>query len=134
MVRRKSILNKTLDLALRISPRLKRSLVRIWYELMSALDKEELLVYMNFGYVDLNPDAKEIELRDGDEKNRYCIQMYHHVAGSIDLKGLDVLEVGCGRGGGASYIMRYLKPKSMTGVAIDETLSRICRHTRHRSL
>jgi len=71
MVRRKSILNKTLDLALRISPRLKRSLVRIWYELMSALDKEELLVYMNFGYVDLNPDAKEIELRDGDEKNRY---------------------------------------------------------------
>ncbi|MFL5587522.1 MAG: class I SAM-dependent methyltransferase [Ktedonobacteraceae bacterium] len=127
MVRRKSILNKTLDLALRISPRLKRSLVRIWYELMSALDKEELLVYMNFGYIDLNPDAKEIELRDGDEKNRYCIQMYHHVAGSIDLKGLDVLEVGCGRGGGASYIMRYLKPKSMTGVDIAEKAIAFCK-------
>ena len=127
MVRRKSILNKTLDLALRISPGLKRSLVRIWYELMSALDKEELLVYMNFGYVDLNPDAKEIELRDGDEKNRYCIQMYHHVAGSIDLKGLDVLEVGCGRGGGASYIMRYLKPKTMTGVDIAEKAIAFCK-------
>lgn len=118
MIRRKSMLNKTLDLTLHISPQLKRSLVRIWYDLMSALDKEELLIYMNFGYVDLNPDAREIELKDEDEKNRYCIQMYHHVAGAIDLKSLDVLEVGCGRGGGASYIMRYLKPKSVTGVDI----------------
>src|SRR6266516_7375220 len=132
MVTRKSMLNKTLDLTLSISPQLKRSLVRIWYELMSALDKEELLVYMNFGYVDLNPGAKELELRDEDEKSRYCIQMYHHVAGSIDLKGLDVLEVGCGRGGGASYIMRYLKPKSMTGVDIAEKAIAFC--NRHYSM
>jgi ubiquinone/menaquinone biosynthesis C-methylase UbiE len=127
MVRRKSLLNKTLDLALGISPELKRSLVRIWYELMSALDKEELLIYMNFGYVDLNPQAQEIEPRDEDEKGRYCIQFYHHVVGSIDLRGLDVLEVGCGRGGGASYIMRYLKPKSMMGVDISEKAIAFCK-------
>src|SRR5437016_14665802 len=50
-----------------------------------------------------------------------------YVAGSIDLKGLDVLEVGCGRGGGASYIMRYLKPKSMTGVDIAEKAIAFCK-------
>jgi ubiquinone/menaquinone biosynthesis C-methylase UbiE len=126
MVRRKSTLNKALDLTLSISPELKRFLVRIWYQLMSALDKEELMIYMNFGYVDLSPDAKDIELKAVDEKNRYCIQLYHHVADSVDLKGLDVLEVGCGRGGGASYIVRYLKPKSMTGVDISEKAIAFC--------
>ena len=29
---------------------------------------------------------------------------------------LDLIEVGCGRGGGASYITRYLKPKSYIGI------------------
>ena len=34
------------------------------------------------------------------------------------LKDKDVLEVGCGRGGGASYIARYVRPKKMVGVDI----------------
>src|SRR5438105_963866 len=127
MVGGKSKLNKTLDLARSISAELKRLLGRMWYQLVSVLDKEELLIYMNFGYVDLDPHAQEIELRDEDEKSRYCIQFYHHVAGSIDLRGLDVLEVGCGRGGGASYIMRYLKPKSMMGVDISEKAVAFCK-------
>jgi ubiquinone/menaquinone biosynthesis C-methylase UbiE len=44
------------------------------------------------------------------------IQLYHHVATAMDLEGKDVLEVGSGRGGGSSYIKRYLKPKTMTGI------------------
>jgi ubiquinone/menaquinone biosynthesis C-methylase UbiE len=84
------------------------------------------MVFMNYGYADFTHSAVEIKLQERDEVNRYCTQLYRHVIGSIDLKGLDVLEVGSGRGGGASYIMRYLQPKSMTGVDIAEKAVAFC--------
>ena len=51
-----------------------------------------------------------------DEPDRYHIQLYHHVAGAVDLHGKDVLEVGSGRGGGSAYICRTMRPKSVTGM------------------
>jgi len=90
---------------------------------------------MNLGYAPLDPDAERILLSDLDAINCHCIQMYHHVAGAIDLRGLDVLEVGSGRGGGASYIMRYLKPKSLTGIDISKKAVTFCnRHHRVEGL
>jgi ubiquinone/menaquinone biosynthesis C-methylase UbiE len=115
------------ELACGISPGMRRFLEKSMYQWWSALDKEAVMVYMNFGYADLNADAPVLELRAEDEMHRYCIQLYQHVAGAIDLKGLDVLEVGCGRGGGASYIMRYLKPKSMIGVDISDKAIAFCK-------
>ena len=38
------------------------------------------------------------------------------MASGVDLRGRDVLEIGCGRGGGASYVARYLGPRSVTGM------------------
>ena len=50
-----------------------------------------------------------------DETDRYCIQLYHRVASAVDLAGREVLEVGSGRGGGASFIARYHRPARITG-------------------
>jgi ubiquinone/menaquinone biosynthesis C-methylase UbiE len=91
------------------------------------MDKEGHMIYMNFGYARLEPNAEKIQLKETDEMDRYCIQLYHHVVGSINLHGLDVLEVGCGRGGGTSYVMRYLKPKSITGIDISEKSITFCK-------
>ena len=44
--------------------------------------------------------------------------LYHHVATSVDLAGKDVLEVSCGRGGGASYTDGYLPVRDNT-ISID---------------
>jgi len=74
-----------------------------------------MAVFMNYGFSHLNGDTP-IPLAEEDEPNRYSIQLYHHVATGADLRGKDVLEVGCGRGGGGSYIMRYLKPNSYIGL------------------
>ncbi len=117
---------KLLDLVYRICPAIGRTTVRLWYQYMTRLDKKAEMVFMNYGYVDLNPDASELSLQADDESNRYCIQLYHHVAGAVDLKGRDVLEVGCGRGGGASYIARCLGPRSMTGVDVAEAAVDFC--------
>jgi len=110
---RKSALHKFFDLVCIISPRLKRSVWRILYQYVTGLDKEAQVIFMNYGYAS---ESEKIKLRKIDEKNRYCIQLYHHVASAINLKDKDLLEVGCGRGGGSYYIVRYFKPSSMTGV------------------
>jgi len=84
---------------------------KIWYSYISGLDKKGEVTFLNYGYA----YDKDIELEKEDEINRYSAQLYHHVVGSVVLKGLDVLEVGCGRGG-TSYIIRYFEPKSLKGL------------------
>jgi ubiquinone/menaquinone biosynthesis C-methylase UbiE len=93
----------------------RKPLWKIWHRWLSNHDKFGLAVFMNYGFSHLNGDAP-IPLSEEDEPNRYSIQLYHHVATGIDIQGKDVLEVGCGRGGGGSYIMRYLKPNSYVGL------------------
>lgn len=101
-------------------------MIRMWYQTLVVLDRGREITFMNYGYADLDPNANEITLNDGEQANRFCIQLYHHVAGAIDLTGKDVLEVGSGRGGGASYIARHLKPRSMVGIDLSEKAVEFC--------
>ena len=71
---------------------------------------------MNYGFAPLTPTGEPLHLEPADEPDRYCIQLYAHVLNGVDVEGADVLEVGSGRGGGASWISRYLGPSSTTGV------------------
>lgn len=85
---------------------------------------------MNYGYQTLSSAAKEPHLAPQDAPHRYAIQLYHHVVDSVALSGLRVLEVGSGRGGGASYIKRYFTPCLMVGVDYATSTVRFCA-TRH---
>lgn len=99
---------------------------RIFYNLISNLDRDEQLVFMNYGYISFDLNHKPLELRPEDENFRYQIQMYHHIASAADWTGLDGLEVGSGRGGGASYIKRHFGPKSMIGVDLSDKAVIFC--------
>jgi len=44
-----------------------------------------------------------------------------------NLSGLNVLEVGSGRGGGLSYISNYLSPANCIGVDFSENQVRFCK-------
>lgn len=92
---------------------------------MIKYDKDVTANYMNYGYQGLNGDPV-LELTEDDEKDRYCIQLYDHVVHRADLLNKEVLEVGSGRGGGASYIARYYKPKSFTGLDISASIIEFC--------
>ena len=78
---------------------------------------------MNFGFFSEN---LHLDLETQDEVERYPIHLYHHVASQVDLDGKKVLEVGSGRGGGASYIARYLSPNHVTGIDISATAVELC--------
>src|SRR5258707_1459934 len=121
------MLRRTFDVAARVSPQFRRFMMKSWYETLVVLDRERDITFMNYGYSGLDNSTSEISINDGEQANRYCIQLYHHVAAAIDLSGKDVVEVGSGRGGGASYIARYFRPRSMKGIAFSKKAIEFCR-------
>jgi fatty-acid O-methyltransferase len=83
------------------------------------------VVFMNWAYETDPPMG--IPLDPSDEADRYPIQLYHATATQSDVTGKRVLEVGCGRGGGASYLTRTLKPASYTGLDLNASGIDFCR-------
>jgi len=81
--------------------------------------------FMNYGF-DYNDKNDEPYLTEEDEQYRYCIQLYHHTVEKLDIKDKTVLEVGSGRGGGTSYIARYLSPKKITGLDYSKNAITLC--------
>jgi len=82
---------------------------------------------MNYGFAHGQGEVAGLELDSADEPFRYPIQLYHHVVQSIALEGKDVLEVGCGRGGGAAFLARYHRPGTLLGVDLSSEAIAWCR-------
>jgi SAM-dependent methyltransferase len=95
-------------------PMFRHRLWRWWYDALARHDGPGELLLMNFGYAPA--DGQEIALDPAEEPYRYPLQLYRHVASRLDLGGKDVLEIGCGRGGGTAYLARWLGPRSVLGV------------------
>jgi hypothetical protein len=106
-------------------PAFRRRVVRYWYDVVALIDSAGEVRFMNYGYVD--PHATDrIGLHPAEEANRYQIQLYHRVASQVDLRHLQVLEVGSGRGGGAAYICAHLHPQLLIGVDISSQAIQFC--------
>lgn len=96
---------------------LKKPLWRLWHNWIISWERQDVVLrFMNYGYAPMEGDPETIDLYPQDEQERFGAQLYHFAVSHTDISGKDVLEVGCGRGGGASYIARYLKPKSYVGM------------------
>ncbi|OLO99297.1 SAM-dependent methyltransferase [Mycolicibacterium porcinum] len=84
------------------------------------------VVFFNYGYEE--EPAMGIPLEPSDEPNRYSIQLYHKTATQAGgLSGQRVLEVGCGHGGGASYLARTLQPATYVGLDLNPTGIEFCK-------
>ena len=103
--------------------KLKNVFFKFWYWYLNSIDKNDEVLFMNYGY---SKDNHKIELKEIDEKNRYSIQLYHLVATGANIEGKNILEVGCGRGGGLSYINRYMSPNLVTGVDLNKKTINFC--------
>jgi ubiquinone/menaquinone biosynthesis C-methylase UbiE len=114
------VLTKIFIFLLGLSPDIKRTLWRWWYQFLVNYNQQPDWKFMNYGFVPLEPDISELKLTEEDENDRYFIQLYDHVATAVNLKGKQVLEVGSGRGGGAAYVARYLEPDRLIGVDFSE--------------
>jgi SAM-dependent methyltransferase len=95
-----------------------------YYPFITRISGDDL-VFMNLGYEEDPPMALPLEA--SDEPNRFPIQLYHRTATQVDLKGKEVLEVSCGHGGGASYLVRTLAPASYIGLDLNSAGVDSCR-------
>ena len=109
-----------------LSPLLKGPLWKIWHRYIHSKDKTLGIKFLNYGYVELDYSKQLLDLQSEDEAERTCIQMYNQVIRGIDLNGKTVLEVGCGRGGGAEYLTKYKHPKSYLAADISPKVIMFC--------
>jgi SAM-dependent methyltransferase len=107
----------------------KRLLWRAWYQFLAARYPHPRWTFMNYGY--RAPDAPSAQpplpLESADEDNRSCIQLYDLVARGAPVAGRELLEVGCGRGGGADYAARKLDPRRVVAVDLSPRAVALCR-------
>ena len=97
------------------------------HRFFNSMDRGLTISFLNYGFADTDRDAPRLELRPEDEPDRYGIQLYRRVVSTVPLAGRDVLEVSCGRGGGASYLVRYLQPRSCVGLDQSPETTELCR-------
>jgi SAM-dependent methyltransferase len=110
-----------------LGPRLRVLALRPWYEILSSLDRDGEVRFMNYGYQSpIGPIA--LSLHPEDEPDRYCIQLYNRLISNVDLKDRRILEVGCGRGGGTYFFARYFGPAQATGIDITHRAIRFCQN------
>ena len=99
---------------------------KVFYEFVGKVTGHGTDVgFMNYGF-DYDTSDDEPALLERDEKERYPAQLYHEVATQIDLNGKALLDIGSGRGGGASYMHRYLGPSNTTGMDLAQSAVNFC--------
>ncbi|OBJ34433.1 phthiotriol/phenolphthiotriol dimycocerosates methyltransferase [Mycobacterium colombiense] len=106
------------------------TLSRYWYPFATRYSSTDDLVFLSWGYEEDPPMA--LPLAKSDELDRYFIQLYHRVATQVHLTDKRVLEVSCGHGGGASYLVRTLAPASYTGLDLNSAGIDFCRRKHQR--
>jgi len=110
-------------------PSVRKAIWQLWYPFLTRRLRGEEVLFLNYAFETDPPVGLKLEAED--EPDRACIQLYHHVASQMDLRGKEVLEVSCGHGGGASWITRTLQPASYTGLDLNPTGIAFCTQ-RHR--
>ena len=95
------------------SPRLRRLLWRWWYGRLARRFDQRDWTFMNYGYAS-PAGAPPLALDAADEPDRLCIQLYARTVSNVTLAGREVIEVGSGRGGGASWLARTHRPAAYT--------------------
>jgi ubiquinone/menaquinone biosynthesis C-methylase UbiE len=105
---------------------------RVIYGLANRRAADPGSAFMNYGYAPLD----EVDGNGGggtrpsvasDDPERFGIALYDAVARGADLVGRDVLEVGCGRGGGTAFVFDQHRPRSMAGVDLSQRAIVRCR-------
>ncbi len=112
-------------------PFLKKPFARAFYDAAARrfnLDNGWFRL-MNYGYASHNPSDFQVQLDLWDQEEfKFSWQLVYETVKNGRLAGKDVLVVGCGRGGDAYFIKRYMNARKVIGVDLSEAAIGICLH------
>ena len=63
----------------------RKAIWRLWYPFLTRRLRGEEILFLNYAFETDPPMG--LPLPPADEPNRACIQLYHHVATQVDLRG-----------------------------------------------
>ncbi len=95
------------------SPESRNEQARRFYTAAGTISTD--FSFMNYGFAPLSA-----ELSGSTEPEKYCLQLYRQLIGNTALRGKRVVEVSCGRGGGAAHVAATFQPASYLGIDISE--------------
>ncbi len=116
----------------RLCPFVAKTAVRSTYQVVSHFSPDNIK-FLNYGYARVDDSEKPLVLLPEDEPDRHSIQLYNAAVGDTLLEGKDVIEIGCGRGGGASFVARYFKPRKIVGLDLAQKAITFCERQHHVS-
>jgi SAM-dependent methyltransferase len=91
-----------------------------WYKQINEKKHQTLenkySIFINYGYIPTNTPQSSIFPVDESVFNYQFVKLFLEVIGKNDLNGMDVLEVGCGRGGNLKTALKFFAPKSLVGL------------------
>lgn len=110
----------------------RKPLWRLVHALLTRFDRDRATTFLNYGFAYPDGELPDLALSPTELKDRHAIQMYHRVTRSAALNGARVLEVGCGRGGGAAFLTRRHGPAEYVAMDISASTVAMCNRM-HRS-
>ena len=106
---------------------------RNFYNILCWMFPQDEWKTMNYGYAVESETGHTIVLSPEEETERFSYQLYHFMATGFkknaNLNGLNMVEVGSGRGGGLAYIVKNLKPLKAIGVDYSQQQVNFCQRT-----
>lgn len=116
-------------------PGLRRLAYRTFFQVLARRSQDAAWwTCMNYGYAPCGcpPGDAPMPPRAGPEEAEHTsLQLYDHVVAAVPLAGREVLEVSCGRGGGAAFLCRRHGAARVTGLDVAEAAIAFCRRV-HR--
>jgi len=105
---------------------------KMWYNFLSgewAPSVNRNWAFLNYAFEPSDQKDKLKAISPDQESDLPYMQLYYNAAapGKVQWEGKTVLEVGSGRGGGASFLTRKLKPASYTALDYAANQINFCR-------
>jgi len=101
---------------------------RAYYDRAAGVVPE--FTVLNYGF----SSDPENSVLSAAEPEFYCLRLYEHTLRGTPVEGLDVLDVSCGRGGGASFVAQTFRPRRMTGLDLSNENVRLARSRANPSI
>jgi ubiquinone/menaquinone biosynthesis C-methylase UbiE len=115
------------------NPTTKSAAARAHYD--QAAGSAPDFTVMNYGYHSAAEERSGQSAVPQEHPERYCLRLYEHAVQGVNLRGRNVLEVSCGRGGGAGFLARAFAPRRYVGLDLSEQNVRLARdHQREPNL
>ncbi len=109
-----------------ISSGIKKKTKKLRFKLHEKIAGSDSSVYLHQEHKNSPKNSPEFQ-SENNSQNKNTLQLYKQLIAFIETKNKKILEVGSGRGNGASYIYRHYMPQQYTGIDLSGKSIEYCK-------